>query len=279
MLSDLKRHIKDRTPAALYVFHGEETYLRDHYLTRLKELIVPEGTETFNLSRFDDKITPDGLSQAVTAAPFMADRRLVLLWDADIYKADAETKDALIEHIGGLDGVTMVIVYDAAPYKPDARTKLFKAVSNAGVTVEFKQQSAADLLPWIRRRFEALGKQIDDPEYLLFLCGHLMAPLTLEIEKIAAYCNAPDGRVKRRHIDAVGTPTVEAAAFDMTDAICAGQFGKALTLLRRMLDMREEPVMLLGALGKQMRGLYLARLTLDRGQGSQVVMKGMGYRS
>jgi DNA polymerase III delta subunit len=41
--------------------------------------------------------------------------------------------------------------------------------------------------------------------------------------------------------------------------------------------MREEPIMLVGAIGKQARGLYLARLALDAGQGRDIVMKGMGY--
>jgi DNA polymerase III delta subunit len=41
--------------------------------------------------------------------------------------------------------------------------------------------------------------------------------------------------------------------------------------------MREEPIMLVGAIGKQARGLYLARLALDAGQGRDLVMRGMGY--
>ena len=32
----LKQDIKEGTIGTLYVFHGEETYLRDHYLKQMK---------------------------------------------------------------------------------------------------------------------------------------------------------------------------------------------------------------------------------------------------
>ena len=35
----LKKDLAGGEPGRLYLFHGEETYLRDHYLGRLKELL------------------------------------------------------------------------------------------------------------------------------------------------------------------------------------------------------------------------------------------------
>ena len=48
-LKQLKRDLKAGTLGRLYVFHGEETYLRDHYLGRLKERVLTGGMGTFNL--------------------------------------------------------------------------------------------------------------------------------------------------------------------------------------------------------------------------------------
>ena len=45
----LKKDLAGGEPGRLYLFHGEETYLRDHYLGRLKELLLTGGMGEFNL--------------------------------------------------------------------------------------------------------------------------------------------------------------------------------------------------------------------------------------
>ena len=35
-MKELKRALKEGNPGRLYVFHGEETYLREYYLNELK---------------------------------------------------------------------------------------------------------------------------------------------------------------------------------------------------------------------------------------------------
>ena len=45
----LKKDIKEGTIGTLYVFHGEEAYLRDFYLGQLKKKLLPAGMEEFNL--------------------------------------------------------------------------------------------------------------------------------------------------------------------------------------------------------------------------------------
>ena len=38
-----KKELSSGTPGQLYILHGEECYLRDYYLGRLKELLLPGG--------------------------------------------------------------------------------------------------------------------------------------------------------------------------------------------------------------------------------------------
>ena len=46
-LEKLRADIKSGSPENVYIFYGEETYLRDRYLEELKALLVPEGFEEF----------------------------------------------------------------------------------------------------------------------------------------------------------------------------------------------------------------------------------------
>lgn len=59
------------------------------------------------------------------------------------------------------DYCCLVFVYDLIPYKGDARTKLAAAIKQNGTVVNFARQDQGDLVDWVRRRFRALGKEID----------------------------------------------------------------------------------------------------------------------
>ena len=47
-LQKLKQDLKSGEPGSLYVFHGEEAYLRDYYLGQLRKKLIPPGMEAFN---------------------------------------------------------------------------------------------------------------------------------------------------------------------------------------------------------------------------------------
>ena len=62
----LKQDISAGTLGRLYIFHGEEAYLRDFYLGQMKKKLLPAGMEEFNLHTFQPKeCDPKRLEQAV----------------------------------------------------------------------------------------------------------------------------------------------------------------------------------------------------------------------
>ena len=280
-LQALKGQLSSGQIGQLYLFHGEEVYLRDFYLGRLREQLVGGGMEEFNLHTLKaGEVTPRALEEAVDCLPMMSQRTLVLLVDFDPFKAGEKDREAYAKLLGSLpDYCCVVLVYDLIPYKADARTKLAVVFRDKGLVVNFARQEQGDLLDWIRRRFRALGRDIDSElaRYLIFLCGDLMTGLIGEIEKIGAY--AKGSRVTRQDIDAVATPQLDAVVFQMTDAIAAGNFDKAAAVLGELLHMQQHPIMLLAALGRQMRQLYSARLAIQQGKSASYLMQLWGMRS
>ncbi len=266
----LKKDIAAGSIGRLYVFCGEEAYLRDHYLGRMKSVLLPAGMEDFNLHTFSGReLNLHALSEAVDALPMMSERTLVLVSDYDLYKAPADARDALAALFAQLPGYCcLVFIYDVIEYKPDARTKLAAAIKEHGSVVRFERQEQGDLVDWIRRRFHALGRDIDtqDAQYLIFLCGDLMNGLVSEIGKIGAY--AKNKRVTRQDIDTVAIPQMDAVVFQMTDAIARGDFDRAAAVMGELLQMQEAPIMLLALMGRQFRQLYSARLALEHGKGA-----------
>ena len=68
-LEKLRADIKSGSPENVYIFYGEETYLRDRYLEELKALLVPEGFEEFNYHRLSGKgLTVQDLTEVLLEA-------------------------------------------------------------------------------------------------------------------------------------------------------------------------------------------------------------------
>ena len=269
----LKKDLSGKQPGQLYIFHGEETYLRDHYLGRLRELLLSGGMGEFNLHEIAAKdMSPHALEEAVDCLPMMSERTLIQVVDFDLFKAGEKDREAYIHILSQLpEYCCVVFVYDLIDYKADARTKLAAALKAHGTVVNFIRQDQGDLVDWVRRRFHALGKEIDSRLALdlIFLCGDLMHNLIGEIEKIAAY--AKGLHITRSDIEAVATPQLDAVVFRMTDAIGEGQFDRAMGVLGELFQMQEAPIKIMWSLGRQMRQIYSARLALERGKGTEFV--------
>jgi DNA polymerase-3 subunit delta len=151
--------------------------------------------------------------------------------------------------------------------------KLCKAVSDHVEAVEFRAAENSDLISWITRRFKALGKEIDrqTAEYLIFTCGGLMTGLVPEITKIGTY--AKGKAITQKDIDAVADPVLSAEVFKLSDAVLQGDYDRAAEILGDLLKMQTEPIMILAALGSQLRRIYTARLAIDSGKDKYWLME------
>ena len=280
-VKQLKSDLSAGTLGQLYIFHGEEAYLRDFYLGQMKKKLLPGGMEAFNLHTFQAKeCDPKALGQVIDCLPMMSERTMVVVYDYDLFKAPADQREAMTALFADLpDYVCLVFVYDLIEYKPDARTKLAAAIKAHGMAVKFTRQEQGDLVDWIRRRFKAMDHDIDSElaRYLIFLCGDLMTGLISEIGKIGAY--SQHRAVTRADIDAVAIPQLDAVVFQLTDAIAAGDFDKASSVLSDLLHMGEPPIKLLSVLGRQLRQLYSARLAMEERKGAGYLVELWGMRS
>lgn len=280
-LKNFKKQLADKSLGTLYIFHGEEDYLREYYLDAMRDQLVPQGMEEFNLHTFEgDRATPQALDDAISALPMMSERSMVVVRDLDLFSGDAKKKENLESLLTDLpEYVCVVFVYDILPYKPDARQRMAKFLAANAQVVEFPRQEQGDLVAWIKRRFAALDHTVDTQlaEYLIFLCGNGMTGLISEIEKVGAY--ARERAVTRADIDAVATPVLDAVLYDMTDAVRDKRFDKAMEILRDLFAMKFDPIMLLASLGRQFRQLYSARLLLERRGGERQLQELWGLRS
>ena len=278
----LKKDLADGTAASAYIFYGEESYLRQHYLRRLREVLIPVGAEEFNYHALEGKdLTVQQLSEMAEAMPMMAQRTMIAVTDMDLFRLGKEQREQMVEFLNDVPPYCCVVfVYDTVAYKPDRTMKqLCRAIADHVEAVEFRPAESGDLLAWIARRFRALDKEIDrqTAEYLVFLCGGLMTGLVPEISKIAAY--AKGRSITQADVDAVADPVLSAEVFKLSDAVIGRDFDKAARILGDLLKMQTEPILILATLGAQLRRLYTARLAIDGGKGREWLMELWGMKS
>jgi DNA polymerase-3 subunit delta len=280
-LDALRKDIAAGSPRRLYVFHGAERYLAEHYMRELRSLLCPGGTSDFNYRRYEGKgLRADELAAACETLPVFSARTLVEVRDYDIFGADEAERETLAALFDDLpDYVCLVFFYDVLEYAPDGRLKkLASALKKEASVVEFRAQEQSRLIKWIGRHFAEAGKTIDTPtaEYLAFTTGGLMTSLDTEIEKLSSYVRGET--VTRGDIDAVVTPALDAVSWKLTDSIVGGRFDDAARILADLLSMQEPPHKLIYSITLKLRQLMAARVLLDRSLGEEDLMRICGMK-
>lgn len=276
MLPVLKAHIKENNPARLYFFYGEETFLQNHYLEKLHNLLIEELTESFNYHKLtNETFDIQSFADAVENLPMMAEHTMVWVDEIDLFKMVDADREKIVDILSDIpEYCTVVFTYETVEWKPDKRyAKLYNAVKEHGIEVEFAKQSQRDLIAWITRHFAANKKRIspDLCAYLIEITGGTMTALAGEISKICAFSGAE--QIVKSDIDAVTEPVLDAVVFQMVDALGQGKSGQALFKLQQLLKMQEEPLPILGAIGGHYRRLATAKVLQNNGKNSGELMR------
>ena len=273
-LARLKRDIAEKTPGRLYLFSGEEAYLREYYLRELKKAAV-EGDENGIFYFSDKNWDAAALEEEVMNYPMLSERKLIIVEDFDIYKPAPGMKKFAEETLADLpDFVCLVFHMTQGAFEEKKRNK--KAEENVaafGLKVDFERPPEKDLIKWILRRFEALGKECTpkNAEKLARMGGGFMYKVLPEIEKIAAFTR---GRVVgAEEINAVATAVLEVVIYNITDEIAAGRPNAAIRLTDEILRSGSDGPALVVAIGRAIRQMYNARLVLDESGGVRKFME------
>ncbi len=263
-VQDLSRKLKN-DPHGVYLFYGEEEYLKRRYLEQIREAIPDEGFNhvriSGNLSQLADEL--DGL------ALFGGDR-LIELWDVDFNKVNPDTLTALCELLSAAEDTVVIYTHPGelpvgTPKKPSPQ---LAALSKCATAVNFERQKPAALQGWLARHAAAQGCFLEPRlcKRLIDYCSPDMFILAGEVEKICGYALA-QGRdhIEEKDILVAASPSAVYGAFDFTDALLDRDKGKAILLLSDMEKRKEKPQDILGTVSRIMSDLLQIRVLRDSG--------------
>lgn len=129
--------------ASVYLLMGDEPYYIDRIVEALEKEVVPEEEKDFNsLTVYGQDVNIPSLIASCQQYPFMADRKIVLLKEAQSMHNAKNTLEGLAEYVLHPSDMNVLVVV----YKGDnlsGNSKLMKAASKSGAVV-FKSLKLRD---------------------------------------------------------------------------------------------------------------------------------------
>ncbi len=262
----LRRDLRAGTPRGAYVFYGEERYLLDDSVKKLRAMI-PEETAEFNYHRLDGKrFDADGFAAAVDALPVFAERTLIEVRDANFGKMGEDAREAILAVLRDVPEYATVVFLCPEGAAPDGRTKFVKELSKLTETVEFRRLTEQRQRDWVTRAFSVEGKRVtrEAVERFVELTGGSMTNMKTEVEKLVTYVQGD--AVTLRDVELLVTPVSDARTWNFTDAVIALKGDEAF---ERMGEILRTPGMsaysVIYSLASVTRQLMMANICAPKG--------------
>lgn len=268
-IAELKAQLSQNKLQKLYVFYGEEEYLKDIYIKKIFDMVPDAGLEEFNRIQISGSVDYNIYDDAWEGMPMMTDRRILFIRDSNIFTMrrsgdvippNDDQKKFWVEKFKHLSDDTVVIFCEK---NCDARSALFKAASKAGFAVKCEYMSIADMKAWAVRNVLDAGKKIDDSvaEYLVSVIDPGLSNLEHELNKLLNFC---DEIIYKSDVDRVVSKAVQIQIFDITDGITSGDSAKVFKVLSDLKTQKESAFAILYLIysnAEKMLHLKLAGIT------------------
>ena len=275
----LKAHIKSGDFLPVYLFFGDEAYLKKHYSDLLCEKAVGKDFLDFNFQSFEGRnLDYREVFDAAIMMPMMSERRCVLVRDAKLEGISVQDLTLIKDYLENPSPSTVLIFLQTSSD--------FSAVKAKAVCELIKKQGALCLLN--KRKGNELIKPLissatkqgcvlspDAANYLVSVAGDDFNVLINELSKVCHY--AGGGEIRKEHIDEVATKTDEAKIYDLTKFLLLKNFDKAYEVLNVLIKQKTEPEYILGTIISAYVDMYRAKVSLACGKGAEELATAYSY--
>jgi DNA polymerase-3 subunit delta len=251
--------VSDLKPA--YLVSGDDDAKIDAWRARARRRAEDENGPG-GLEAFDARASEPGeVASALTALTFDPGTRYVLVDDAGAWKAAA--LDPLEAALADPPPETvLVVIVRGKPLK-----QLATAIEKAGGELrDYPAPKPWQLPKWVAERGPELGLQVDQEaaKQLVALVGPSQQRLSRELEKLSLAIH-PRTNLTVADVEELAARDSSPQAYDLADAIVAGDLRATLALAERLEAHGERPGRLLFPVVRRLREVHRAAALLDSG--------------
>lgn len=210
----------------------------------------------FNAYYADETDSAEIVSVAQTF-PFLAERRVVLVSNAELYESEAQAAPILyyLEHPS--ESTVLILVAS----KLDRRKNFYRICEKRAVIVECPELRDAEAKQWARREIEARNKDIEGAalEQLIARTGTRLGDVNNAVSLVCNYVG--DAKtVRAPDVAAACSDVSEEEIWTLTDAIAASDTNKAIYALRDIMDQGKSEFEVLGSINWLLKTAYMVTL-------------------
>lgn len=258
--SALRDQIASRSVGPLYLIHGSDEVEKSALAMAFADLVEPE-LRAFNVERlYGGEVSPAEIADAASTLPMMAERRVVVVLQAERTlqpKRESEAAaEALVPLIAYLQkpAASTVLVF-VTTEELDARRKITKALVEKGITVETGAMTTAAEAARVVNELAAARKMTVDRgamARLIELAAGDGAKLRADTDRVLTYVG--EGAVTADDVDAVATEEESSEdVWAVVRAIERSNAAAALRELRLRFESGDTPYGLLGQIAWAVR--------------------------
>ena len=235
----------------IQVLTGTNDFARSNALKKITtDFVRVQGD--FGLEKIEaGNIELGRLLENVSSLPFLANRRMIILYDPSANKSIGENIDKLIDAVA--DTTDLIIV----ERKFDKRLTLYKTLKKKTKLKEFTELDERGLAAWLHEEAKQRGGGLTsgDALYLVERTGTNQLGLSNELDKLLSYQPV----ITRATIDLLTEPLPQSSVFDLLDAAFSGNAKKAISLYQEQRKQQVEPQAIMGMLAWQMHILAVVK--------------------
>jgi DNA polymerase-3 subunit delta len=260
------------TGGYVYVLYGEDSLGRDEQVQTLKERMRALPAGEYNLASFGADVTVAELRMAADAVPFLADRRMVIVYGligrlsggtpnrrtARARKTpdpSADELQSLLGYVPDLPSTTSLVFVEEGRLNPQP----LASVIPRGRAFVREYPRVTDVATWVRNRARLIGVDLDEGAVreLASLGGADLRRLDNELCKLGDFA---DGRTITRGDVRELVVGRDIAVWSLLDGLAERRADKALAALHTLYRQGESPEALLGRdIAPHYRRLMIAR--------------------
>lgn len=264
-------------PGKLILLYGEEDFLLNKELAKLKKKLVDPGLETFSYQQLEGKRERfDEIIMNIQSLPTFSATRLVVIKEPFFLKSAAGKKDeadsskqeqllfASLENIP--DGVTVVIAVNGSV---DMRQKAAQFLKKNAEVKEFKRLAAWEedkvlsfITTYLKDKKYTVTKEA--AELLMAIAGTSLQNLSNELDKIIVYAGSRQ-EINLTDIKAAASQG-ELEAFELQDLFNKRAFADIYEVIGRMVKEGNSPIMIMGGFITQVRTMLQIKELIVQGR-------------
>ena len=261
---------------AIYLFYGEETYLLETRVKKIKkeyqQLILG-----INFIQIDDTNAEELIADLETPA-FGFDKKLIIAKNTGLFKKEKKTtktdskkkkvddiklplNEKIAKYIqGNLEELKNTVDLVFVEQEVD-KNALYQTIEKVGEVKEFALLKLPDLIANIKKIAVAYKVNIDDAtaKYLVECCGTSMQDLINELRKLIEY-KGENSNITKQDIDLLCTKQIQAVIFDLTDNLGKKETSKALEVYNGLISNKEPIQKILITLYNHFKKLYIIKI-------------------